>query len=202
MEGIWFYWFSWMGWIIVTFLLKKNRTRTIIAFILLFLIITANISGVVFHYFEVSLGYLILFISTFIFSSKLPNKKLPYLIICTMIISMAYVCFYLFSLFDPVWILFNPTFMLGTLLTYIVLLLQKEKGMRMLTFSFGVCYGEFVHFCVMKYHSFPYTLGGLSFFDVTAIGIVLISCWNTFETVSSHFNQSLNKVNKRKAGIL
>ncbi|MBM6619880.1 YphA family membrane protein [Bacillus suaedaesalsae] len=201
MEGIWFYWFTWIGWIIVTFFHKKNSTRTYLTILFLFLIITADISWV-FINFEITLGYITLFISAFIYSSKIPNKKLPYLLICTLILTMAYVCFYLFSLFDPVWVLFNPKFMLGALLTYIVLLLMKEKELRFLTFAFGVCYGELVHFCIMKYYSFPYILGSLSFFDVAALGLLFISSWNGLEIVTSHFNHSMNKTNKRKAGIL
>lgn len=200
MEGILFYWFSWIGWVVVTFFFKKNVNRDFFAFLFLVLIITADFS-VILYGTEFSIGFILLYLSAFMYSSNIPNKKLPYLIICNMILSMSYVIFYLFSIFDPVWLLFNPTFMLGGLLTYIVLLLVKEKEMRIMTLVFGVCTGELVLLLIMDYFSFPYMLGNITFFDVVALGFLLVSSWNGIEIIISYFNHSVIKSNKRKAGI-
>jgi hypothetical protein len=201
MEGIWFYWFAWMGWVIITFFFKKGKTRTKLSYLTLMLIITANLN-VLYANNNISLGFLLMMIFGYISASRLPNRRLLYIFICTVILSLSFVSFHLFSIFDPVWVIFHPSFMLGFILTYLVLILVKNINERMVIFFLGICHGELLYGYIMKHFSFPYIFGSLSFFDLTAIGLLFISIWWGVEALSDYLNQSTTKTNKRKAGIL
>jgi hypothetical protein len=200
LEGIWFYWLAWLGWIVLTFFFKKGKLRTGLASCLLLIMITAHQTLSVLHT-SVSIGFILLLILNYLLVTSFSYKKLLYLFVCTVIISFSYVSFYLYSIFDPVWVMFHPSFMLAFLLTYLVLLLFKVKKERYIAFLFGLSHGDLLYVFVMDYYSFPITFGNLAFFDVMAIGITFISTWNGFELLSAVLNQSTKRTNKRKAGI-
>ncbi|WP_456278528.1 YphA family membrane protein [Bacillus sp. AK128] len=201
MEGIWFYWFAWIGWIILTFFFKKDRLRTTLTSILLLILITAHHNIPILHT-EVSLGFLVILVVNYCSIANFSYKKLAYLFIYTVILAFSYVSFHLFSIYDPVWVFFHPSFMVAIILTYLTLLLIKEKKERYILYLFGLSHGELLYGFIMDYHRFPITFGGLSFFDIFAIGATFISIWNGFELLSAALNQTLRKTNKRKAGIL
>jgi hypothetical protein len=201
MEGIWFYWLAWLGWVVVTFLAKKGKLRTWLSYSLLLFIITAH-QVVLIYQSPVSIGFLFMMLCVYSYASRLPNHKLLYTFICTVILTFSFVSFHLFRMFDPVWVIFHPSFMVALILTYLVLTLIKNMRERILIFLFGLCHGEVLYSIIMERYSFPYIIGNLAFFDVVALGLLFISLWNGFELVSSSFNQSTRKTNKRKAGII
>ncbi len=201
LDGIWFYWFAWMGWIIITFHLQKGKLRSRLAIAVLVLISSAHINFLVYKMY-VSVGFVFLLFLLYFEAARLKNMKLLYILICTFILTFAYVSFQLFRIFDPVWIIFHPVLMVTFILTYLVLILVKGMKERLLTFLFGICHGEILNSVIMQYFKFPYNLGDLLFFDVVAIGLVLISLWFGIERFSSSINLSLIKTNKRKAGTL
>jgi hypothetical protein len=92
--------------------------------------------------------------------------------------------------------------MLAIILTYLVLILEKSTKERFIIFLLGVSHGELLYGYLMEYFLFPLKIGSLSFFDITAIGLLFISIWCGLETVSSYLNHSTSKSSKRKAGIL
>jgi hypothetical protein len=201
LEGIWFYWLAWLGWVVVTFFVKKGRLRTGLAYSLLLFIITAH-QVVSIYQSTVSIGFLFMLMSVYLYAARLPNLKLLYAFICTIILTFSFVSFHLFRMFDPVWVIFHPSFMVALILTYLVLILNKNMAERILIFLFGLCHGEVLYSVIMERYSFPYIIGNLAFFDVAALGLLFISLWNGFELVSASFNQSTRKTNKRKAGII
>lgn len=200
MEGIWFYWISWISWVVVTFFLKKDRVRLQLATIILILIIAAHYI-VSFNQINVSAGFIIMFIMVYMFVSVIPNQRLIYFFICTIILSFAFVSFYLFKLFDPVWVVFEPTIMLAFILIYLVFLLEKGMKNRILLFIFGSTHGELLYAAVMNHFSFPHVMGSLSFFDALAVGLLFITLLKAFERLSAYFQQHTQKTNKRREGI-
>ncbi|MFZ3588634.1 YphA family membrane protein [Bacillus sp. DJP31] len=201
MEGISFYWFAWMGWIIITFFMKKGKLRTRLASLVLILLITAHHHSS-FSKIEVSYGFIVLLLITYIQVAYMKNSKLLYILICTFILTFAYVSFQLFRLFDPIWVIFQPSFMVAFILIYLVLLLAKSRKERIIMFLFGVSHGEILYGVIMDYFRFPYSMGNLSFFDVVVFGIILLFMWDGIERLSAMFNQGISKTSKRKAGIL
>jgi hypothetical protein len=200
LEGIWFYWLAWLGWIILTFFFKKGKLRTGLAILLLIIIITAHHNISVLHT-QMSIGFLLLLVFNYLLIANFSYKKLLYLFVSTVIMAFSYVSFYLFSIYDPVWVIFHPSYMAALILTYLVLLLFKVKQERYTAFLFGLCHGELLYGLIMDYYTFPVTFGNLEFFDVFAIGATFISIWNGFENLSAVINQIARKTNKRKAGI-
>lgn len=200
MEGIWFYWVTWMGWIVVTFFLKKGELRFKLALFILLYIISAHYVFS-FHEINISLGFLILLGMSYVLVSGLPNHKLFYFFICSVILSFSYVSFFLFKLFDPVWVIINPAFMLAFILMYLVIILVKDIKTRVNLFLFGSCHGELLYGLIMNYFTFPHIVGYLSFFDAVAIGLVFMTFWYGFERISAYINQVALKSNKRRAGI-
>jgi hypothetical protein len=192
LEGLWFYWVGWIVWVITTFFMKKGKMRNWLAFLVLMLLNTAHLNLNIMSQ-EVTIGFLLLICLSYIASARLKVKTLVYIVICTIILCLAYVSFHLFSLYDPVWVVFNPKLMVGILLTYLVIILTRDLGNRFLLFTIGACHGEVVYQIILSTYQFPYTIGSLSFFDIVAVGIVLISLWSGLEIISSYFNHLQQK---------
>ncbi|MFD1738569.1 hypothetical protein ACFSCX_18765 [Bacillus salitolerans] len=199
MEGIWFYWIGWIGWVITTFIVGKGKVRTQVAILILVLLSFAHMKISILSH-EISIGFLILLFVSYMMSAKLNNITLLYISICTIILGLAYVTFYLFSLFDPVWIVFNPTFMVSFILTYLVLLLTKQSLKRYIIFIIGICHGEVLYRVILSKIQFTQTIGTLLFFDIVAIGIFMISLWNGLELLSTYFNQLQQKQARERLG--
>src|SRR5690606_32574001 len=157
-EGIMFYWIAWTFWVITTFFMKKEDSlRLGFSLWLLALIILSPYSVPVFD-FEISIAGIFLGCSIFGFGARIKGKKLLYLFICSFIIMLAYVCFHLFALFDPVWLVFPRNWMLAAVLVFTSLILQENKVSRILIILLGALQGEVLYALILSKYSFPYLI--------------------------------------------
>jgi hypothetical protein len=180
MEGIYFYWFAWIGWIYITFLMDKTRFRLLTSFVLLFSIILSNkeiplfsltVNGAILFY---------LFASYIIVAQKKWSKILYYLCI-SLILTSSYVAFRLFQLFDPVWVMFHPTFKLSLILLFLTLILIKEQKLRIALVVITVTQGEIVYTLFLNSLVAQFGIGRLESLDIIAITISLSFLWYGFE---------------------
>jgi len=192
MEGIMFYWICWFFWVYLTFLLhKKNPYRLIISAIILILIFLAN-----FHFiagnFEIHGGGLFLLVTAYLFISQEKRGAIIYYFICSFIMSIAYVTFHLFEIFDPVWIIFKKEWMMCIVFGYLAILLQKTLKGRLLIMICGTMQGEFLYAFILNKFPFPHPIGAFEYLDVCSLITALLVGWSFLENagviVQNHFH--------------
>ncbi|MBA2870159.1 hypothetical protein HNQ85_000417 [Anoxybacillus calidus] len=185
MDGIYFYWFSWMLWVIYTFLMKKDKVRTLFAVTLLILI-TISIYETTIGSFQLTLSYIFILFMACYFAARRNRWQLIYMLISSIIVTLAYVSFQLFALFDPVWVFLNQTWMLAVILTIITIMLYGDFYSRLLCFIIGACQGDFLYAVILKRFSFSYVIGSLAFFDMLLISWSLMFGWFVLENASAY----------------
>ncbi|KAB2338335.1 hypothetical protein F7731_01860 [Cytobacillus depressus] len=198
MEGLTFYWFSWMFWVITTFFMKMNsKLRLFLSIWVLILIILSPYSFSSFG-FEISYVSIILLGTLFYMISKIKRLTAAYVLISSFITMMAYVCFQLYALFDPVWIIVSRNWMLALLLVSLTLILQANKYYRVIIILLGSIQGEFLYAHILKKYSFPYLIGSVAYLDVAALSSALLCVWTGFELLASFYERYFNQVEKEK----
>ncbi|PLR82637.1 hypothetical protein CVD25_05275 [Bacillus canaveralius] len=178
MEGIIFYWISWLIWILATFFLKKEnryRFRISLAMLIAIMLSTAQFSLFGFSFYWAPV-VLLLFVYWEI--AKLKKGQLAYYIICALIVTLAYVSFLLFELFDPVWVLFDRKLMLGFIIVYLIVVLYEDIKMRICILLSGAFHGEVVFALIIKKLAINYKIGALEFLDLVALAAGVLLGWN------------------------
>ncbi|WP_244403276.1 hypothetical protein [Parageobacillus sp. KH3-4] len=185
MEGIYFYFFFWMLWVISTFFMQKTRQRTMLAAAALIAIILSSVSLHI-GSFHVTLSFLFLFFLSCYFVAKQTCWKLLYMVIAALTIAFAYTSFQLLSLFDPVWIWMDRTWMLAMVLVVICLLFYENIQSRLLCLIIGACQGETLYSIISKKVSFSYVIGSFSFLDTVSVSAACLLIWALFEQIAVH----------------
>ncbi|NHC39086.1 hypothetical protein G6549_03845 [Bacillus sp. MM2020_1] len=185
MEGEIFYWTCWAFWIYLTFLLEKqNPYRMKLAAIVLIVLILSNIQFKV-SVFEIQASGLFILGISYLFISQEKRTAIIYYFICAVIISIAYVTFHLFEIFDPIWIIFKKEWMMGIVLWYLAILLQKTLKGRLLILFAGAMQGEILYAFILNKFQFPYLIGAYASLDVCSLTALLLVGWSALENVGT-----------------
>ncbi len=185
MEGAIFYWTCWAFWIYLTFLLEKqNPYRMKLAAIVLIVLILSNFQFKV-SVFEIQASGLFILGISYLFISQEKRTAIIYYFICAVIISIAYVTFHLFEIFDPIWIIFKKEWMMGIVLWYLAILLQKTLKGRLLILFAGAMQGEILYALILNKFQFPYLIGAYASLDVCSLTALLLVGWSVLENVGT-----------------
>ncbi|MBO0958142.1 hypothetical protein J1P26_00230 [Neobacillus sp. MM2021_6] len=198
MEGTMFYWISWSFWVFLTFVQnKKSPYRLKLSAIILILLYLSN-----FHFkagsFEIRASGVFLLMTSYFFLSKEKRGAIIYYFICSLIVSIAYVTFHLFEIFDPIWIIFKKEWMMGIVFGYLAILLQKTLKGRLLIIIIGTMQGEFLYAFILNKFPFPYPIGAFEYLDVCALLVVLLVGWSFLENAGSIFQSHFHFFEKGK----
>jgi hypothetical protein len=198
LEGVIFYWSCWAFWIYLTFILEKqNPYRMKLAAIVLIALILSNIQFRVSEFEIQASGLFILGIS-YLFLGQEKRGAIIYYFICSFIISIAYVTFHLFEIFDPIWIIFNKEWMMGIILWCLAILLQKTlKGRLMIIFA-GTMQGDILYAYILNKFQFPYLIGAFAYLDVCSITALLLVGWSTLENAGTIMQNHVHFFEKGK----
>jgi hypothetical protein len=198
MEGLYFYGFTWGLWIISTFLFKKtSNIRLPLAIILLFILILSPYN-VQFGKYTISYVSFFMLLVIFLIVGTFKIKKLLYFFITTLIMSVGYVTFLLFELFDPIWIIFKREILLSFIVAYLAVLLQKKVLGRIFIIIVGGVYGDILFSIILFPFSFPYDIGSLRFLDVCALAVMMIFGWEGIKMSISYMEGLLSSLEKEK----
>ena len=185
MEGEIFYWTCWAFWIYLTFLLEKqNPYRIKLAASVLIVLILSNIQIKV-SVFEIQASGLFILGISYLFISQEKRTAIIYYFICAVIISITYVTFHLFEIFDPIWIIFKKEWMMGIVLWYLAILLQKTLKGRLLILFAGGMQGEILYALILNKFQFPYLIGAYASLDVCSLTVLLLVGWSALENVGT-----------------
>ncbi|NMH74064.1 hypothetical protein HF078_13310 [Bacillus sp. RO2] len=197
--GQYFYFICWIGWIIITFFFPKSVVRTFMS-ILILVVIAGSTTTIQMFGFTVTASFLVLAGIALILLVKSLKQKyiLHYLSICT--IALAYVCFILFEIYDPVWIFLDRTWLLSAIILYLSLLLFKSRRERFVFMLTGVLFGEILRSIVMD-RIFSYSaIGTFEFLAVLALSSAGMATWMMFETVTIHLDSIIQKRVRERQG--
>jgi hypothetical protein len=192
LEGAIFYWVCWAFWIYFTFILdKQNPYRLKLAVIVLIVLILSNVKFAV-GSFEIQASGLFILVISYLFLSQEKRGAIIYFFICSFIVSIAYVTFHLFEIFDPIWIIFKKEWMMGIVLWYLAILLQKTLKGRLLVIFAGTMQGEILYAYILNKFQFPYLIGAFAYLDVCSLTALLLVGWSTLENagtiMQNHFH--------------
>ncbi|WP_160721370.1 YphA family membrane protein [Bacillus sp. USDA818B3_A] len=186
MEGSMFYWICWSFWVYLTFLTdKKNPYRLKLSAIILIVILLSNYQFGIGE-FKIHTSGLFLLVMCYLFFSQEKRGKVIYYYICSLIVSIGYVTFHLFEIFDPIWIIFKKEWMMGICFGYLAILLQKTLKGRILITICGTLQGEFLYAYTLSKIPFPYTISGFEYLDVCALISALLWGWSVIENAGSY----------------
>ncbi|WP_446685736.1 YphA family membrane protein [Neobacillus endophyticus] len=198
MEGAVFYLIFWSLWVYITFILqRKYFYRLKLAAMILIIIIFSGsqFSLGPFHFF--SSGMVLLFFS-YLFISQEKKKTIIYLLICSLIVTIAYVSFHLFEIYDPIWIIFNKDWMQGICIGFLAVSLQKTLKGRLLVIVSGTMQGELLYAYFLNQYQFPYTIGSFDYLDVCSLVVVLLLGWSLLENAGTFFQNYFHFSEKEK----
>ncbi|PLS02116.1 YphA family membrane protein [Neobacillus cucumis] len=198
MEGSMFYLIFWSFWVFLTFIVdKKNPYRLKLSVIILIVILLSSFQFVIFGY-EIHASGLFLLMICYLFISQETRGKIVYFFICSLIVSIGYVAFHLFEIFDPIWIIFKKEWMMGFCFGYLAILLQKTLKGRILITICGTMQGEFLYAYTLSKFPFPYAIGTFEYLDVCALITAILACWSVIENAGTYMQTHFHFFEKGK----
>lgn len=180
MEGIFFYWFAWISWTYTTFIADKTKKRVATALFLLLVMIVSNEQVKLFQIAINCALILFLLMGYYLISKNKWNKLIYYFCVC-LILTISFVSFKLFQIYDPVWVMFHPTFKLAIILFLLTLLLIKDQLMRIAILMIAIVQGEIVYTLFINNYVFPSSSNQLEALDIVAISVGFSFLWHGFE---------------------
>lgn len=199
MEGNMFYWISWMYWIFFTFILdKQNPNRLKLSASILVIIILSEVHFKVLS-FDVYLSGLCILTASYFLISREKRSSVFYYFICSFIITISYVTFHLFEVFDPIWIIFKDDWMIAICISVLSLLLKNNLKGRLLIVISGTMQGEVLYAYILNQYSFPYPIGASSYLDVCLLTTAILTVWSCLENAGAYFGShvgALSNINK------
>ncbi len=198
MDGYMFYWIFWLFWVYLTFIVnKQNPYRFKLSALILVTIIVSN-SYLTIGQNKVFIGGIFLLVFAYWEISKQKLSAIIYLSICSLILSISYITFQLFEIFDPIWILFKREWMLAIIIGYLSMLLQKTLKRRLLMVVCGMMQGEIFYAYIVNRLEFPYEIGSFDYLNVLSLTALLLSGWNLLEHSGSVLQQLFHLQEKAK----
>jgi hypothetical protein len=198
MDGSLFYWILWSFWIYLTFIMdKKHPLRFGISACILVIIVLSEIYFTIGNYQVYASGVFILVLS-YIFLSREKNGAQLYAIICSVIVTIAYVTFRLYEIFDPVWLIFPEIWMMGIGLFVLGILLQNTLKGRLLVIISGTMHGEICYALFLNRFQFTYPIAALPYLDICVFAIILFFVWNLMEKSGAILQNQVRFSNKGK----
>lgn len=193
-----FYWISWAIWVILTFILKrKNPNRFRLSAAILIVIILANTHFTLWR-FEINLSSIFLIFFCYKNLGGKSGKTISYFYLCSFIVSIAYVTFHLFEIFDPVWLILKKEWMMGICLGYLAILLQKSFKGRLLIIISGTIQGEILYAYILNKYGFPYQISSFAYLDAFALTIALLLGFSFIEYVCTNYDSHFKIIEREK----
>lgn len=198
MAGMTFYWLSWVLWTITTFFMdKSNNLRCRFSVFLLFGIILSpyhfQILGI--PVYVITIFYLIV---TYYYLAKERFRTILLLSFYSLIISIIYVSFIIFTYIDPVLLIFNQYWMMACFISILAIFLHSSFIHRLLIVLAGVIHGEIVTAFLFNHLYLPYAVGSHAFLDTVAKTLILLFVWAMFENANVIFDKYFTLIERGK----
>ncbi|MFC1287772.1 hypothetical protein ABE057_05160 [Bacillus paralicheniformis] len=197
MEEFYYYWSMWFLWVLTTFILEKNSFRFYAsAFILLNIILSMYQVQLFLHF---NAAYLSFYIGAFMLCGYLRlHKSIKRLLLHLSMVS-AYGFLFLFALYDPVWFILKPEWLIIILFVIMTAAFERSFAARLGLFVLGACQGELLYTFVIRKLYGDIAAGGYSWLSMCAAGIVLVYGISQYERLMHQFYHKWKRLNKGAA---
>lgn len=182
----------WIIWAYITFIKEKVAIRSHLAFWVLLIIIASNYH-LDFGGLEVNFATIIILIYGYFQIGQIPLKHFLYTVIGCSTISVAYACFFMFAIFDPVWVIIDLKWMVGIAMVILTLLFFHDPKMRFASLAVGLCHGEILYTLVILKLSPTKTIGDFYFLDIFASSIFIYGILYVLEQLSHKLQVYIQK---------
>lgn len=195
MEGLFFYWIAWGAWVVVTFLMNKGKNRTQAAVFLLTMILFSNtymtVGGL-----NINIALVIILIYGYLKLAGYGYSRLLYMVIVCHIIALAYIGFTMYSLYDPIVLWFDQTWMMAGLVFLLAQILVKPFSLRCLAMMIGIGHGNLLYAWMMS--RFSLTVGSLTLFDLLSACFLMMAVWQGYGEFSQFMGRSFTRSMRQK----
>lgn len=197
MPGLFFYWTAWTAWVVITFFMKKGKPRTEMA-IMLLLILTFSGYDMRIGAIEVNISLIILLFYGYKKLSMFKRRQLWYSIFVCQVVTLAYIGFQLYSLYDPAILWLDRQWMTTAVVLVLVHMLAGSFLLRCIVTVIGAVHGNFLYAWFMSTLSFPVSAGDPVFFDSLAACLSGIVLWRGYEEATRLLNRYFKRVGRQR----
>lgn len=198
MPGLFFYWIAWAAWVVITFMAEKGKSRTETAIVLLVVIICSNRFFTVEHI-AINASLVVLLVYGYRKLANLKRSTLFYTVAVCHVVALAYIGFFMYSLYDPAILWLDRKWMMAVLIFLLVQFLAKSFPLRCVTAVIGLVHGNLLLSWIMHGYSLSVEAGSLSFFDLLFICLAMIAIWRGYEGVAHYMDSLFRKTFTQKS---
>ncbi|PLS16363.1 hypothetical protein CVD28_18020 [Bacillus sp. M6-12] len=171
MDGLFFYWLAWIAVVVLLFFVSerwKYRFPMLIHLLMIMIIASyqVNVDALSFNF-----SVIYIFIAICVYIRRMRLMQIFGFVISIFTVAMAYCCFQLYSMLDPVWLLFDKSWMMAILLNYLCVLLFSAKGIRLGGLIGGMALGDCMTSFLLSRLAMPYAAGSFSWLDDAALAL-------------------------------
>lgn len=194
MEEFYYYWSMWFLWVLTTFILEKNKTRFFTsAFILLNIILSMYHVRLVLFF---NAAYLLFYAGAYMLGGYAAIHKNMRCLLLHLSMVFAYGFLFLFALYDPVWFILKPEWLIIILFVIMTAAFEKSFVNRLALFVLGMCQGEMLYSLIIRKLYEGMVVGGYSWLSMCSAGIVLLYGVSQYERLVHQVHQKWKRLNK------
>lgn len=171
MEGLYFYWFSWVFWVVVTFLMKKGKLRTLLAYWILLSIVFSN-NYLRIDNISLSVTFILVFLGGFVLLARIIHSF--YHLFAAFTLMIGYAGFLIWEQLAPVWLFIPRIILLPLILAMLISILTNHLLNRITIGIIGICAGELLYSLLLFSYQITNTVGEKGFFDTLVICLFLL----------------------------
>ncbi|HET7616553.1 MAG TPA: hypothetical protein VFK27_06275 [Bacillales bacterium] len=186
-HGLLFYWTVWTAWVVVTFLLPKERLRTELA-ILILLVLIGSARTLTLYHFQLNAALPVILIYCYWKLSGLKRSKLVYTVAVSHIVTLAYMGFSMYTLYDPAVLWIDRKWMTAVLIFLAVQFMVRSFVLRIVAAVIGTIHGNVLLALTLSGLSLSVLAGSLHFFDMLACCLSLMLAWKGYEQLTHYLH--------------
>lgn len=198
MDGLLFYLIFWIGWVITTFFYSKSNPDRLVFSAWILAAVFFSHSMIEIYHVSINMTGLFIIVTGFFYGSKLHIKRLLYFLLSSFIIMLATVCFLLYELFDPIWVLIKRELLIAIIISFAAWLLAANQKQRVVITMFGMILGELFYAIILLKYPFFHPVASLYFLDSLATAFVIINALNYMENIAGYFAKQFHAEEKEK----
>ncbi|WP_406620585.1 hypothetical protein [Bacillus atrophaeus] len=194
MEPFYYYWSMWFLWILTTFILEKTKSRFIVSVFIL-----TNIILSIHHftfYFTLNAAYVMFYTAACAFGGYLGMYKRLRYIVLHMTLVFAYAFVFLFALYDPVWFIIEPEWVVVMVFTVVTASVERNFRERLALFVLGMCQGELLYSFIIQRFAGAVSIGDFQWLYACSAGTILLFGISKCEHLAGQLSQKGKRSNK------
>lgn len=196
MEGYFFLAGSWIAIILIFFFLSK-KIPPILCIHLLIMIVLSQYwipAG------EQQLNTAILYMAAAacFYIGHLKFKSIMNMVVLSFLLALAKSGYYLYSMLEPLWFLWLPSWVDNALLAYMAIILLQNNGQRMITMIMGMVISDLFVFFSHAQSGLYYPLFTHGWLDEMAMCFIFLLGWNFIEMISRTLYEHTKHFHKKE----